>query len=96
MVVFMNKDDMAERQIEPNSLVELESVTDGGDVRRTASGFKVKRLQYPARFDRRVLSGDERSDAAELSRPEKQDAVSEVDPGAGAADGRRCCVTSTR
>jgi hypothetical protein len=32
--IFMNQD-MAERQIEPDSLVELESVTEEGDVRRT-------------------------------------------------------------
>ena len=96
MVVFMNKDDMAERQIEPDSLVELE-VGDGW--RRCAPNrerLQGEALQYPAGFDRRVLSGDERSDAAELSRPEEQDAVREVDPGVGAADGRRCCVTSTR
>jgi molybdopterin-dependent oxidoreductase alpha subunit len=47
MVVFMNKDDMADRQIEPDSLVELESVTDGGDVRRSASGFKVRPYDIP-------------------------------------------------
>jgi molybdopterin-dependent oxidoreductase alpha subunit len=47
MVVFMNKDDMADRQIEPGSLVELESVTDGGDVRRTVSGFKVRPYNIP-------------------------------------------------
>jgi formate dehydrogenase major subunit len=47
MVVFMNKDDMADRQIEPDALVELESVTDGGDVRRTASGFKVRPYNIP-------------------------------------------------
>src|ERR1700692_2081072 len=47
MVVFMNKDDMVDRQIEPDALVELESVTDGGDVRRTASGFKVKPYNIP-------------------------------------------------
>jgi len=47
MVVFMNKDDMADRQIEPDSLVELESVTDGGDVRRTVSGFKVRPYNIP-------------------------------------------------
>ncbi len=47
MVVFMNADDMAERQIEPDSLVELESVTHGGDVRRTAGGFKVRRYNIP-------------------------------------------------
>ena len=47
MVVFMNKDDMASRQIEPESLVELESVTDGGDVRRTVSGFKVRPYNIP-------------------------------------------------
>jgi molybdopterin-dependent oxidoreductase alpha subunit len=47
MVVFMNKDDMADRQIEPDSLVELESVTDGGDVRRSASGFKVRPYDSP-------------------------------------------------
>jgi anaerobic selenocysteine-containing dehydrogenase len=47
MVVFMNQDDMAEHQIELDSFVELESVTDGGDVRRTASGFKVKPYNIP-------------------------------------------------
>jgi molybdopterin-dependent oxidoreductase alpha subunit len=47
MVVFMNTDDMAERHIEPNSLVDLESVTDAGDVRRTAAGFKVKPYNIP-------------------------------------------------
>ena len=47
MVVFMNEGDMAERQIEPNSLVELESVTEGGDVRRTARGFKARPYNIP-------------------------------------------------
>jgi molybdopterin-dependent oxidoreductase alpha subunit len=47
MVVFMNKDDMAARRIEPESLVELESVTEHGDVRRTASGFKVRPYNIP-------------------------------------------------
>jgi molybdopterin-dependent oxidoreductase alpha subunit len=47
MVVFMNTDDMAERHIEPDSLVDLESVTDAGDVRRTAAGFKVKPYNIP-------------------------------------------------
>jgi formate dehydrogenase major subunit len=47
MVVFMNTDDMAERHIEPDSLVDLESVTDKGVVRRTAAGFKVKPHNIP-------------------------------------------------
>jgi formate dehydrogenase major subunit len=47
MVVFMNADDMAARQIAPDSFVDLESVTDGGDVRRTVSGFKVKSYNIP-------------------------------------------------
>jgi molybdopterin-dependent oxidoreductase alpha subunit len=47
MVVFMNTDDMAERHIQAESLVELESITDGGEVRRTASGFKVKPYNIP-------------------------------------------------
>jgi molybdopterin-dependent oxidoreductase alpha subunit len=47
MVVFMNADDMEGRNIEPDSLVEIESVTDGGDVRRTAAGFKVKPYNIP-------------------------------------------------
>jgi anaerobic selenocysteine-containing dehydrogenase len=47
MVVFMNADDMAARQIEPDSLVEMESVTESGDVRRTASGFKVRPYNIP-------------------------------------------------
>jgi formate dehydrogenase major subunit len=47
MVVFMNEADMADRQIEPDSLVELESVTEGGDVRRTANGFKALPYNIP-------------------------------------------------
>jgi anaerobic selenocysteine-containing dehydrogenase len=47
MVVFMNKDDMAARNIEPNAIVELESVTGGGDVRRRASGFKARPYDIP-------------------------------------------------
>jgi len=47
MVVFMNEDDMKDRQIEPDSLVELETVTNDGDVRRTASGFKVRPYNIP-------------------------------------------------
>ena len=47
MVVFMNKDDMADRGIEPDALVELESVTGGGDVRRKASGFKARPYNIP-------------------------------------------------
>src|SRR5208283_1338224 len=47
MVVFMNADDMADRGILPDSLVELESVTEGGDVRRSASGFKVRPYNIP-------------------------------------------------
>ncbi len=41
MVVFMNEHDTANRQIEPNSFVELESVTEGSDVRWIVAGFKV-------------------------------------------------------
>jgi molybdopterin-dependent oxidoreductase alpha subunit len=47
MVVFMNKGDMADRRIEPDALVELESVTEGGNVRRTAGGFKVRAYDIP-------------------------------------------------
>jgi formate dehydrogenase major subunit len=47
MVVFMNADDMAARGIAPDSLVELQSVTDGGAVRRTASGFKARPYNIP-------------------------------------------------
>ena len=46
MVVFMNKDDMADRRIEPDALVELESVT-AGDVRRAAGGFKARPYNIP-------------------------------------------------
>ncbi len=46
MVVFMNKDDMAERQIMPDSVIELESLVDVA-VRRTAGGFKVKPYNIP-------------------------------------------------
>ena len=46
MVVFMNKDDMADRRIEPDALVELESVT-AGDVHRAAGGFKARPYNIP-------------------------------------------------
>ena len=47
MVVFMNEDDMADRGIEPDALVELESVAESSDVRRTASGFKARPYNIP-------------------------------------------------
>ena len=47
MVVFMNKDDMTARHIEPDSLVELETVTEGGNVRRNAGGFKARPYDIP-------------------------------------------------
>jgi formate dehydrogenase major subunit len=47
IVVFMHKDDMANREIKADSFVELESVTDHGDVRRTVAGFKVKPYNIP-------------------------------------------------
>jgi molybdopterin-dependent oxidoreductase alpha subunit len=46
MVVFMNIDDMAARQIEPNAMVELETLADAG-VRRTAIGFKAHPYNIP-------------------------------------------------
>jgi anaerobic selenocysteine-containing dehydrogenase len=89
MVVFMNQDDMAEHQIELDSFVELESVTDGGDVRRTASGFKVKPYNIPRGSIAAYYPETKPSSAAELSRQEKQDAVRKVDPGGGKDDGQR-------
>ena len=88
MVVFMNEDDMADRQIEPDALVELESVTEGGERAPNRERLQGAALQYPARLDRRVLSGDERPAAAELSRQEEQNAVGKVDPGGRKADGQ--------
>jgi anaerobic selenocysteine-containing dehydrogenase len=38
---------MADRGIEPDALVELESVTGRGNVRRKASGFKVRPYNIP-------------------------------------------------
>lgn len=46
MVVFMNQDDMADRRIEENSLVELESLADPAKC-RTVSGFKVRAYGIP-------------------------------------------------
>ncbi len=46
MVVFMNEQDMADRGIAPDGLVELESLA-GSDVRRTATGFKAKPYSIP-------------------------------------------------
>jgi molybdopterin-dependent oxidoreductase alpha subunit len=46
MVVFMNAQDMAERQIEPDDLIELESLADRA-LRRTAAGFKAHPYNIP-------------------------------------------------
>jgi len=46
MVVFMNKHDMSERGIAPDSLVDLESLAEPGG-RRVARGFKVKPYGIP-------------------------------------------------
>jgi molybdopterin-dependent oxidoreductase alpha subunit len=46
MVVFMNADDMAERKIAENAVVELESLADPAK-RRTVSGFKVHAYRIP-------------------------------------------------
>jgi molybdopterin-dependent oxidoreductase alpha subunit len=45
-VVFMNEEDMAERGIEPDSLVELESLADS-ETRRTVAGFKARSYNIP-------------------------------------------------
>jgi molybdopterin-dependent oxidoreductase alpha subunit len=45
-VVFMNADDMAERHIEAEALVEIESLADT-DRRRILEGFKVKPYNIP-------------------------------------------------
>lgn len=45
-VVFMNADDMAERNIEAEALVEIESLADK-DRRRIVAGFKVKPYNIP-------------------------------------------------
>jgi molybdopterin-dependent oxidoreductase alpha subunit len=45
-VVFMNADDMAERHIESEALVEIESLADT-ERRRTVDGFKVKPYNIP-------------------------------------------------
>jgi molybdopterin-dependent oxidoreductase alpha subunit len=47
MVVFMNRDDMADRGIAPDQPVELESMADGGAARRTAGGFKARPYNIP-------------------------------------------------
>ncbi len=46
MVAFMNGDDMAERQIMENTLVELELLADPAR-RRTVGGFKVRAYEIP-------------------------------------------------
>lgn len=46
MVVFMNEQDMAERGIEPDALVELESLADN-DMRRVVGGFKARPYGIP-------------------------------------------------
>jgi len=56
----MNEDDMAARHIEPNLLVEMESLTEGSNVAPTASGFNsrpynVLRGSFGAFVRRRIL-----------------------------------------
>jgi molybdopterin-dependent oxidoreductase alpha subunit len=46
MVVFMNEQDMADRGIEPDSLVDLESLADN-DMTRVAGGFKAHPYNIP-------------------------------------------------
>jgi molybdopterin-dependent oxidoreductase alpha subunit len=46
MVVFMNRDDMAERLIAPDTLVEIESIAHDGQ-RRRVGGFKVRPYNIP-------------------------------------------------
>jgi formate dehydrogenase major subunit len=46
MVVFMNEDDMTERQIEEDSIVELVSLADPKK-RRAVGGFKVRPYKIP-------------------------------------------------
>jgi hypothetical protein len=55
----MNEDDMAARHIEPNSLVEMESLTEGSNVAPTAGGFNSRPYNVSAGLVRRLLSGDE-------------------------------------
>ena len=78
MVVFMNADDMADRGIAENSLVELESLADPAQ-RRSVGRLQGTQVQNSARLDRCLLSGDERAHAAQLLRPAFEDAVREVD-----------------
>ena len=47
MVVFMNECDMAARGIEPEALVELESLAGSGQQPRVASGFKARPYSIP-------------------------------------------------
>jgi molybdopterin-dependent oxidoreductase alpha subunit len=46
MVVFMNRDDMEERGIAPDMLVEIESLADDGQ-RRRVGGFKARPYSIP-------------------------------------------------
>jgi molybdopterin-dependent oxidoreductase alpha subunit len=46
MVVFMNPDDMAERSISPNMLVEIESLADDGQ-KRQVKNFKARPYNIP-------------------------------------------------
>jgi anaerobic selenocysteine-containing dehydrogenase len=46
MVVSMNRDDMAERWIAPDTLVEIESIAHDGQ-RRRVGGFKVRPYNIP-------------------------------------------------
>jgi hypothetical protein len=55
----MNEDDMAARHIEPNLLVEMESLTEGSNVAPNCGWLQLAALQCSAGLVRRLLSGDD-------------------------------------
>ena len=66
------------------------TLSENGTVSRGVcrARFQSSTLRHPARLDRRLLSRDQWSAAAELPRQEKQNAVRKVDSGGRQGDGQ--------
>ena len=84
MVVFMNAADMQERDIAPETLVEIESLADDRQ-KRMVRGFKARPYDIPQGSIGAYYPETQSAVAVGLSRREEQDASSEVDPRRGQA-----------
>ena len=77
-VIFMNADDMRDRNIAEHQLVDI--VSHFGAERRRAAQVQGRALRDPARLRRRLLPGDERAGSGGQRRGRQQPARVEVHP----------------